>query len=143
LIDEPTASALAIETIDKMGSVEFLNLTAYLISNNFPAESNGTEIYNWLKKHWKSSLFHNLSSMKGASVKALLEKLFRLAVEAEDVPIVKRLLHAGTNPNGSSCKLKDCPEPLTPLQFACLNSNIELAKELIKAGSSIDKPGSG
>jgi ankyrin repeat protein len=32
---------------------------------------------------------------------------------------------------------------LTPLQFACIRGNIELAQELIKAGSSIDQPRTG
>jgi ankyrin repeat protein len=143
LMDETRASGLAIKTFDQVGSVQFLNLTVYLISNNFPAESNGKEIYKWLKIHGKSNLLQVLLSMKGPSAEALLENLFQLAVEAEDIPIVKSLLHAGANPSGGSCMFKDCPDPLTPLQFACLSGNTELAKELIKAGSSIDEPGTG
>jgi ankyrin repeat protein len=143
LMDETRASGLAIKKFDQVGSVQFLNLTVYLISNNFPAESNGKEIYKWLKIHGKSNLLQALLSMKGPSAEALLENLFQLAVEAEDIPIVKSLLHAGANPNGGSCMFMDCPDPLTPLQFACLNGNTELAKELIKAGSSIDEPGTG
>jgi ankyrin repeat protein len=142
LTRETLASGVAIEKLDQISSIEFLNLTAFLISNNFPAESNGKEIYEWLKTHGKSSL-NVLQSMKGPSAEALLENLFRLAVEAEDIPIVKDLLRTGVDPNGSSCTLKFCPVPLTPLQFACLKGNTELAQELVKAGSSIDEPGSG
>jgi ankyrin repeat protein len=142
LTRETLAFGVAIEKIDQIGSIEFLNLTAYLISNNFPAQSNGKEIYEWLKTHGKSSL-NVIQSMKGPSAEALLENLFRLAVEAEDIPIVKNLVQTGVDPNGSSCALDGCPVPLTPLQFACLKGNTQLAKELIKAGSSIDEPGSG
>lgn len=142
LTRETLASGVAIEKIDQISSIEFLNLTAYLVSNNFPAKSNGKEIYKWLKTNGKSSL-NVLQSMKGPSAEALLENLFRLAVEAEDIPIVKNLVQTGVDPNGSSCTLNFCPVPLTPLQFACLQGNTELVQELIKAGSSIDEPGSG
>ncbi|KAL5320062.1 hypothetical protein ACEPPN_013122 [Leptodophora sp. 'Broadleaf-Isolate-01'] len=81
--------------------------------------------------------------MEGPTAKALVENLFRLAVEAEDLLTVKHLLKAGVNPNGPACRDKRIPDILTPLQFACIAGNSGLAQELIKAGASIDQPGSG
>ncbi|CZR69741.1 uncharacterized protein PAC_19641 [Phialocephala subalpina] len=143
LLDEATASGLAVERVDKLDTVQFLNLATFLISKNFPGRADGGKIYKWLKDHGTNGVFNVLSSAEGPTAKALLENLFRLAVEAEDLPTVKYLLKAGVNPNGSTCRDKQIPDTLTPLQFACIAGNSELAQELIKAGSTIDQPGSG
>ncbi|RKK83826.1 hypothetical protein BFJ68_g17413 [Fusarium oxysporum] len=81
--------------------------------------------------------------MEGPPAEALRENLFRLAIEAEDIPVVKGLIQAGVNPDGNTCGHKYFPNPLTPLQFACLKGNSLLVQELLKAGSSVDEPRSG
>lgn len=81
--------------------------------------------------------------MKGPTAESMLENLFRFAIEAEDIPTVKHLIKAGANPNGHICRHPQIPDELTPLQFAYIHGNTELAQHLIKAGSSIDQPGSG
>ena len=143
LLDEAAASGVAIERAEHLGTVQFLNLTTFLISNNLPGEASGEKIYKWLKDHGSTDVLNVLSSMEGFTAKALLENLFRLAVEAEDIPTVKYLLKAEVNPNGHNCRDDQIPDTLTPLQFACIMGNSELAQELIKAGSRIDEPGSG
>lgn len=143
LLDEATARGLAIERADKLDTVQFLNLATFLISNNFPGGVDGGKIYKWIKDHGTSSVFNVLSSMEDPTAKALLENLFRLAVEAEDLPTVKYLLKSGVNTNGPACRNKRIPDTLRPLQFACIAGNSELAQELIKAGATIDQPGCG
>ena len=123
--------------------MEFFNLTTFLISNNFPDKANVKEIYRWLKEYGSLESLSILSNTKGPVAEAILENVFRLAVEAEDLPTVKYLLNLGANPNGSSCSHKEIPDLLTPLQYACIFDNIEMARELVEAGSSIDSPGSG
>lgn len=40
LVHGPPASGITTEKFAEVGSMEFLNLTVYLISNKFPAKSN-------------------------------------------------------------------------------------------------------
>ncbi|RDL41644.1 uncharacterized protein BP5553_01623 [Venustampulla echinocandica] len=143
LLDEVCATGLAIERVDQLGPVEFLNLSIFLISNNFPGKANREQLCKWLKDHVNPSVLKALSSMGGPTADALLENLFRFAVESEDIPTVKYLIKSGVNPNGHACRHSSIPDDLTPLQLACILGNIELIQELIQAGSSIDQPGTG
>ncbi|PVH70227.1 ankyrin [Cadophora sp. DSE1049] len=117
-------------------------LFIYLISNSFPADAHRDKIYQFVKsqKHFIQSIFKTL---KGPSVDSLLENLFALAIEAEDLPMVKSLIKAGANVDANNCKFKHCPIPMTPLQLACLRNNATLVQELITAGAEIDAPESG
>ncbi|KAH8723097.1 ankyrin repeat-containing domain protein [Phaeosphaeriaceae sp. PMI808] len=117
-------------------------LFIYLISNSFPADAKRDTIYQLVKsqKHFSQSVFRTL---KGPSVDSLIENLFALAIEAEDVQMVKTLITAGANVNANNCKFKDVPIPMTPLQFASLKNNAALVQELIAAESEIDAPESG
>jgi hypothetical protein len=143
LLEEGCAKGLAIERIESLGSVEFFNLMVFMISNNFPGESNSRNIYKWLKKNTPPFVLKTLSSIATPTAEALLEKLFRSAVEAGDVPVVKHLLRAGASPNRPMCRHVSLPDHATPLQFALSRGNTKLAQELIKAGSSIDEGGTG
>ncbi|KAH7190121.1 hypothetical protein DER44DRAFT_851925 [Fusarium oxysporum] len=140
--NEMIAPGAANELNDPVGTAQLLLLIIYLISNNFPAESNTQEIYKWLKVQGKPHL-PVFQAMEGPPAEALRENLFRLAVEAEDILVVKGLIQAGVNPDGNTCSHKYFPIPLTPLQFACLKGNSLLVQELLKAGSSVDEPRSG
>ncbi|KAN0117792.1 ankyrin [Hyaloscypha variabilis] len=127
----------------RLGSIELFNLMAFLISNNFPGESNSQNIYKWLKKHNPLFVLKILSSIETPSTEALLEKLFRSAVEAEDVSVVKHLIRAGVSPNGHVCRHASLLDHVTPLQYALSRGNTQVAQELIKAGSIIDEVGAG
>jgi ankyrin repeat protein len=142
-LEEPRAEGIAIELVEKIGSVQLFNLMAFLISNNFPGRSTSRNIYKWLKKHSPPFILTILSTAATPTSEALLDNLFRCAIEAGDVPVVKHLIRAGVNPNGHMCRHPSLPDHVTPLQFALCRGNIQLAQELIKAGSSIDEVGAG
>ena len=124
--------------IDQMG----LLLLLYLISNSFPAESRGGKVYQLLKTQgsFNPDVFR---ALEGPSADSIIENLFKLAIEAEDLTMVKNLIKAGANINTNNCRLKDLPIPCTPLQFAFLKGNTQLVQELITTGSDIDVPQSG
>jgi ankyrin repeat protein len=137
------ATGFAIERVEELKPVTLLNLTIFWITNNFPGRSSSELLYKWLKSHGITSLLKALSSMKGPTAEALLEKFFRLAIEAEDIQTVRYFIEEGVSVNGCICRHPLILDNLTPLQFACIRGNIELAQELIKAGSSIDQPRTG
>ncbi|CZR60330.1 uncharacterized protein PAC_10226 [Phialocephala subalpina] len=143
LLDETAASGLAATSAEDLKRPVLFNLTVYLASNNFPGEANSETIYRWLKGHGTAHVLRGMVSMKGPTAEAVVEKLFRSAVEAEDVPIVKHFLDAGLNPNGHICRIRTISDTLTPMQFACITRNLALVRELIKAGSRTDQPGGG
>ncbi|KEY74580.1 hypothetical protein S7711_05012 [Stachybotrys chartarum IBT 7711] len=137
--DEPFGSSLAIERSDQLGSVQVLSFLTYMISNNLFAEFMGNEraLYHWVKLHGPSSVAM-FKTIEGPSADAVFQNMFRLAVEVEDLQMVKHLINMGANPNEPGCKHVECPEVFTPLQYACLRGNTPLVKELIRAGSTID-----
>lgn len=83
-----------------------LLLLLYLVSNGFPAKSQSEKVYQLLRTqgNFSPSFFRVL---KGPSADSMLEKLFKLAVEAEDLPMVKNLIKTGANVNTNNCKLGD------------------------------------
>lgn len=82
---------------------------------------------------------------KKPTAKAFLERIFRLAIEAEDVETVQYLLENGLNPNGHSCNHPDCPPKshVNPLQFALLSGNLPMAKLLVHHNAKLDEPHAG
>ncbi|KAI0600970.1 ankyrin repeat-containing domain protein [Biscogniauxia sp. FL1348] len=140
--DEVFGSNLAIESVNRMGPAQAINLIAFMVSNNVSSSFNCHKAYRWLKKQGMAheTIFHTL---KGPSADALLENLFRLAVEDQDVPMVEDLLRAGVDPNSSTCYMSKNFSSLTPLQFACLMGNLPLVDKLIKAGAKVNNTESG
>ncbi|KAL5345388.1 hypothetical protein ACLOAV_009759 [Pseudogymnoascus australis] len=138
-LEEPLAAGLAMQRVEDVGQAELLNLATFMASNNFPGDTNSEKLREWLKTHSTASVVEALSYMKVPTAEALLENLFRFAIEDEDVSTVKYLLHVGVNPNGHKCQLHD----YTPLQYAVVRGNNEMALELIEAGSIIDQSNTG
>ncbi|KFZ17748.1 hypothetical protein V501_01578 [Pseudogymnoascus sp. VKM F-4519 (FW-2642)] len=141
-LEEPRATRFGIQRAEDISHDELLNLATFIASNNFPGDTNLEKFREWLKTHSTASVLEALSSMKGPTAEALLENLFRFAIEDEDISTVKYLLQAGVNPKGHKCQDEDSDD-LTPLQFALIRGNNEMALELIKAGSDIDAPNTG
>jgi ankyrin repeat protein len=139
---EPCAAEITLGEVEKLGSLQFLNLATFLISNNFPGETSDEKLYKWFTQSG-TAVLKTMISMEGTTVEALREKLFRIAIEAEDVPIVKLLIKAGVDPNGHICRHSRIPDNMNPFQFACIRGNTELVHVLVDAGSAIDQPGNG
>ncbi|KAE8454139.1 hypothetical protein EG329_005063 [Mollisiaceae sp. DMI_Dod_QoI] len=143
LQEEPHGSRFDFQRLTNPNNPALFDLTIYLASNNFPGEASSKKIYEWLKEHGTTTVLDTLLSMKDSTSGAVREKLFRSAVEAEDLPVVKYFLDAGLHPNDVVCTLKDIPDTLSPLQLACITQNTTLVRVLIKAGSRVDEPGAG
>ena len=139
---EPCATEIALGKVEKLGSLQFFNLATFLISNNFPGETSDEKLYKWFTQSG-TAVLKTMTSMEGTTVEALREKLFRIAIEAEEVPTVKLLIKAGVDPNGHVCRHSRIPDTMNPFQFACIRGNTELVRILIDAGSVIDQPGNG
>ena len=121
---EPRAAGLAIQRAGGIGHAELLNLATFMTSNNFPGDTNSKKLREWLKTFSTTSVIEALSSMKGPTAEALLENLFRFAIEDEDIPTVKCLLQVGINPKGHKCRLSQpyymTDYEFTPLQLALI-----------------------
>ncbi|KAK3369237.1 ankyrin repeat-containing domain protein [Lasiosphaeria ovina] len=129
--------------LQQIGGIQVLSLASYLLSNNLPGNFDGTQLYSWLKEVGAFDMLDHAVDLAGPSAEALLETSFRLAVETEDLPAVEYLLQLGIDPNGRSCRFRHIQTPLTPLEFACVAGNLQLAQSLIKHGSRIEDSGVG
>ena len=137
--EELPGSSITVNNIWHSTSAQILKLVAYAISNNFPGHSNRTEIYKWFKS--LGTFSPDITRLlQDPSNHALLQGLLRLAVEQGDVVLARTLLATGADPNENSCVQEECPIPLRPVQYSCLNGNLELAKELLRAKAQIDYP---
>lgn len=145
-LEEPRAAGLAMQRVEDVGQAQLLNLAIFMASNNFPGDTNSEKLRGWLKTHSTASVVEALSYMKGPTAEALLENLFRFAIEDEDISKVKYFLRVGVNPNEHKCQIYDDYNGnnyYTPLQYALARGNNEMALELIEAGSTIDQPNTG
>lgn len=79
-----------------------------------------------------------LFSIGGSTVEALAENLFRLAIDAEDVRTVNKLMKLGINPNEQiyRSQLGFC---YTPLHRACEMQSLKLVRALIDGGAKVDR----
>ncbi|KAH8672229.1 ankyrin repeat-containing domain protein [Ilyonectria robusta] len=134
---EVPGSSITLDNIYHSTSTQILKVMAYAISNNFPGHGNRKEIYRWLRSLGTFSP-DIIRLLQDQSNQALLQGLLRLAVEEGDVLLASTLLDAGADPNANTCVHKECPIPLRPLQYSCLNGNLELVKELLRAKAQID-----
>ncbi|RYP19048.1 hypothetical protein DL765_003544 [Monosporascus sp. GIB2] len=129
--------------IEQGASAGLSNLIIYLLSNGLDRAMGEKKIYKSLKKRGSTQLVKFLLNNVNPTAEALIEAIFRLAVEDGDTEMVRLFLKAGLDPNGRICKIADIPDLLRPLQFSCLQGNTEIAKLLIAAGAVIDEPGAG
>ena len=130
--DTENSTEMMLQQIDQGSMLELLKLTIFLISNKMcnSNDSATQEIYQWLRKQINIRTLENILSTKGPTTEALAENLFPLAINAEDVSVVKMLLKMGLDPNQQLCNL------MTPLQRVCELRNLELARNLIEAGAN-------
>ena len=83
------------------GALSFLKLTITMASNDTPASDPavGSTIYEQLQQERSHGLMEYILSLKAATADALAERLFQLAVEAEDIVTLLHLVKCGLNPN--------------------------------------------
>ena len=121
------------------GALNFLKLTIMMASNDMLASDPavGSTIYEQLQQEHSRGLIEYLLSLKGPTAEALAESLFRLAVEAEDIATLRRLIRGGLDPNEI---LVGYPgNRMTPLEWACQYQSSELVQCLIDGGCDISK----
>ena len=115
--------------------LELLKIMIFLISNKMCNFNNSAtqEIYQWFRKQINIRALENILSTKGPTTETLAENLLPLAINAEDVSVVKMLLKMGSDPN------QQLYNSMTPLQRVCELRNLELARSLIEAGANVNK----
>lgn len=125
-------------------ALDFLMLAMYLVSNNFSTAASGVSrrVYTWVKRRSNTGLLEYLLSIGGPTIEALAEILFRLAIDADDVHTVKKLMDLGIDPNEPKYRTR-WSSSMTPLQRACDIQSLEVARVLIDGGAKIDLPTNG
>jgi len=75
-------------------------------------------------------------SIGGPTVEALAENLFRLALDAEDVRTIEKMMKSGIDPNEQVYRdeLGNCS---SPLNRACDMQSLKLVKALLKGGAKV------
>lgn len=110
---------------------------AFALSNNLAARVGESGIYQWLERRDLPPAA-TITMFRGPTGEAILEKIFREAVEIGHLRLVEQLLAAGVDPNMGLCSAPDCSVLLTPLQYACLVGNTPLVKVLYDAGALVN-----
>jgi ankyrin repeat protein len=138
---EVPGSDITLDGLHHNATAHMLKVVAYAVSNNFPDHcGDRSKIHKWLKNLLNISP-DIVQLLQGSSNPALLQGLFRLAVEQDDLPFASALLDAGADPNDNiyRCLHGDLSDLLLrPLQYACLMGNLELARQLLRAKAQIE-----
>ncbi|KAL2064307.1 hypothetical protein VTL71DRAFT_4801 [Oculimacula yallundae] len=137
-LTEKAATALGLDKIDRLDPTELVNLVTYMISNNLPGTAKSSDMYKLLKARGMLDLLSSIASVDSLTTEALLEGIFRLAMEALDTPIVKELLRLRVNPNGYQFVYDGIADTFDALQYSCLRGAIELARILLEAGIAVN-----
>ncbi|PMD66637.1 ankyrin, partial [Hyaloscypha bicolor E] len=134
----PTAVDMAISHRQSSSDLHFLKLSMYLASNNVfgPTTDVSTKVYQWVKHHLNAGLMEYILSIGGPTVEALAEHLFRLALDAEDVRTINKMMKLGINPNEQVCRTER--GTFTPLLHACGMQSLKLVKALIGGGAKVN-----
>lgn len=111
---------------------------AFAVSNNLSENAERSNVYQWLERQGLPAASDH-TIFRGPTGEALLEKLFRMAVEMGHLGAVKQLLAAGADPNESLCSAPGCAVMFTPLQYACLVGNTPLVRVIHTAGALVNE----
>jgi len=119
---------------------QFLGLTFFLLSNNFlgPGVDVTGKILAWLQNSESMRLLEHLLSIREPAFESFAEKVFRIAIEAEDVKILKVLLDAGLDPNEQVCH-GPYGGRSSALQTACESNNLSLVRILVEGGADVNE----
>ncbi|KAF3018838.1 hypothetical protein E8E14_005866 [Neopestalotiopsis sp. 37M] len=133
-----------------------LRFITYVLSNNLEAyfetwlgrqlmRGMRRELLGVLKGLGFAQLLFSERLLRHPTSMALRESIFRLSIEAEDLQMVRYLLQNGMNPNDHRCHHAELSLdfPITPVQFALLSGNQDMAKLLVEHDAKLDDPGNG
>ncbi|KAF7555462.1 hypothetical protein G7Z17_g2129 [Cylindrodendrum hubeiense] len=152
--------------VQKIQVENWIKFIAFMLSNNHSTyldPEDRKKMLRILKRMNAPTILNSAAVLKEPSSKALLESIFRLAIETEDLEVVRSLLKNQMNPNGHCCHAPDrkvayfkgwgggvgemtlsSPDSLvTPLQFALLVGNLQMAKLFIDHNANLDEPHNG
>jgi hypothetical protein len=138
-VGEHSASATKLlGPINRATTLQIMKLLVYMLSNNLPMPSRGLEgkIIRWLRLEENFCILEYLISIPGPTTEALAEALFRSSCRAEDIKIVKTLIDYGLTPDEQVIEADS--DLYTPLQYASLQGNLELAHILVEAGANVN-----
>lgn len=137
--NHPVSMQMTVSQGHQSPVLNFLNLTMFLISNNFFGEitDGSKKVYKWVKRRSNAGLLEYLLSISGPTAEALAENLFRLAIDDGDVLTVKKIMESGIDPNEQVYRTRH-GSGLTPLHRACEMRSLELVRVLIEAGADVN-----
>jgi ankyrin repeat protein len=130
---------MAVPQDHQSPELNFLNLTMFLVSNNFfgATADVSNKIYEWIKRRSNAALLEYLLSINGPTSEALAENIFRLAIDAKDVVTVKKILKSGFDFSEQVYHTLD-GQKLTLLQRACEVTSVGLVRVLLEAGADVN-----
>ncbi|PQE14240.1 ankyrin repeat protein [Rutstroemia sp. NJR-2017a BVV2] len=125
-------------------TLEFLNLTVFLLSNNLlenkVADRINDELFQWVKENENHPFLRFILSNKMPTIDAFLEGIFSSAIRAGNLAVVRIMLQGGLNPDILIRRRSGNSRAAyrhTPLQLAALERNYELAELLLNSGVDI------
>ena len=129
--NHPVSMQMTVSQGHQSPVLNFLNLTMFLISNNFFGETTDVskKVYKWVKRRSNAGLLEYLLSIGGPTAEALAENLFRLAIDDDDVLTVKKIMESGIDPNEQIYRTQHGLS-ITPLHHACKMRSLELVRVL-------------
>jgi ankyrin repeat protein len=139
ILSSPTSVDMTISHRQPSSDLHFLKLSMYLVSNNLfgPTTDVSKKVYQWAKHPSNAGLIEYILSIGGPTVEALAEHLFGLALDAEDVCTINKMMKLGINPNEQVCR-DEWGTCRTPLLRACGMQSLKLVKALIGGGAKVD-----
>jgi hypothetical protein len=118
------------------GDAQLLSLAIYMASNNLLKEKQATLIINFFSLSRNRQLLTRLFSLKTPGIEAFAEKLFKFAIVASDIHVVKACLDVGVSPD----VMGHVSVYETPLEQISYYGDIKLAKLLLEAGADANYP---
>ena len=122
-------------------AVQIIKLLMFLLSNNHfdhPISHSidvGETVLRMVRAH-NGLQYKHLLSHSGPTSEALSEKIFEIALEAEDTEVVRIMLDCGIDPNKQGFTWTDTQT--SPLQLASSRGNVEMASMLLNAGAEVN-----
>ena len=136
-IDEPISKNInAIRKIfeeSDSARESFANTIVFLLSNKLLSGSNLELLYQWISEHLEIEALAQFLRSGECKAEAVIEELFKLAIDSDNIRLTKRLLAVGIDirknyfPTDHHFQLMG-----TPLWRACMHGNSRLTRVLLE-----------